>query len=346
MLAQQTTKSRIVLVEDDGVLQHHVALALQRSFQDYDVRLTQDPAEALDWLADEHSHLLITDAQTRHVDGLAVATSAQSRRPGLPVIVLSDPPCNRERTSQLLATAWIEKPPKLERLIGLVKRVLSERKGWMGEIAISGLPDLVQLLCMATTSGALQVQSGALRGSLWFERGAVVDAKLGALRGVEGFHALMRLPTGTFSLQRDVKPSQRTIELSATQLLLEAMCRIDQERAGLPPDRTPNPNQAAPHKRSVSHIRLASQASNQNAERADPTPAATDRWSTPAQRAAECFERGLEQVRNKNYAQALAEWERANELDPDNHTYQVNLRRVRDLHQRSQTERGTNGDQK
>lgn len=330
MLAQPTKKSRIVLVEDDGVLQHHVAVALRRSFQDYDVRPTQDSKEALDWLADEQSHLLITDAQTRHVDGIAVATSARSRRPGLPVIVLSDPPCNSERSPQLLATAWIEKPPKLERLIGLVKRVLLERKGWTGEIAVSGLSDLVQLLCMATTTGALNMKSGSQRGCLWFERGAIVDAKLGALRGEDGFHALMRLPSGSFALERDTKASQRTIELSATQLLLEAMCCIDEERAqGSAP--------AANHKRAtaVSHIRLASA---QLPPRADLTPVVADRWITPSQRAAECFECGLEHVRAKNYVEALAEWERANELEPGNHTYQVNLRRLRDLHQHSQTE--------
>src|SRR5262245_8714417 len=121
MLAQPTQKSRIVLLQDKSATQH-VAVMLRRTFRDYDVRLTQDSAQALNWLAEERSHLLITDAQTRQVDGLAVATSACTRRPWLPVIVLSDPPCDSGRTSQLSAAVWIEKPPKMERLIRLVGR--------------------------------------------------------------------------------------------------------------------------------------------------------------------------------------------------------------------------------
>lgn len=326
MLAQPTQKSRIVLLQDNSAMQHDVAAMLRRTFQDYDVRLTQDSTQALQWLADEHSHLLITDAQTRQVDGLAVATSACTRRPGLPVIVLSDPPCDSRRTAQLSAAAWIEKPPKMERLIRLVGRALSERTGWSGQISIQALPDLVQLLSMANTSGALRVDAGPQHGLLWFERGAIVNATLGKLRGVEGFHALMQLGSGTFALERGATGTERTIELSATQLLLETMCRIDQKREE---ESQPQRSSAS----GVSHIRLMPVVEDSEEDN-DHEP--TDRWSTPAQSAAECFERGLEHVRSKDYAEALAEWERANALDPENHTYQVNLRRLRDLRERNQ----------
>lgn len=321
MLAQPTQKSRIVLLQDNSAMQHDVAAILRRTFKDYDVRLTQDSTQALHWLADERSHLLITDAQTRKSDGLAVATSACTRRPGLPVIVLSDPPCDSHRISQLSAAAWIEKPPKMERLIGLVGRALSERMGWSGQISIQALPDLVQLLSMANSSGALRIDTGPQLGLLWFDRGAIVDATLGKLRGVEAFHALMQLRSGTFVLDRRAHGAERTIELSATQLLLETMCRIDQKReeeSGAPTPRSGT---------SVSQIRLMPVLEDREP---------VDNWTTPAQTAAECFERGLEHVRSKAYAEALAEWERAHALDPENHTYQVNLRRLRDLRQRNQ----------
>jgi hypothetical protein len=329
MLAQPTQKSRIVLLQDNSAMQHDVAAILRRTFQDYDVRLTQDSTQALHWLADERSHLLITDAQTRKVDALAVATSACTRRPWLRVIVLSDPPCDSHRTSQLSAASWIEKPPKMERLIRLVGSALSERMGWSGQLSIQGLPDLVQLLSMANTSGALRVDAGPQHGLLWFDRGAIVDATLGKQRGVEGFHALMQLRSGTFALERGLQGAERTIELSATQLLLETMCRIDQRR-----EQELGVGGAQNGMRAESHIRLmpVTEATEANMDDREPTGS----WSTPAQSAAECFERGLELVRSKDYVEALAEWERAHALDPENHTYQVNLRRLRDLRQRNQ----------
>jgi hypothetical protein len=45
--------------------------------------------------------------------------------------------------------------------------------------------------------------------------------------------------------------------------------------------------------------------------------------------AARCFDRGLELVEGKQYAQALIEWERACALEPHNRTYQGNLKRLR-----------------
>jgi hypothetical protein len=69
--------------------------------------------------------------------------------------------------------------------------------------------------------------------------------------------------------------------------------------------------------------------------RVTPPPApATERVVAPPARsqseAVRAFDRGLGLLRDKLYAAALAEWERAVALDPDNRTYQVNLRRLRE----------------
>ena len=53
----------------------------------------------------------------------------------------------------------------------------------------------------------------------------------------------------------------------------------------------------------------------------------------------------MELARGKQYDAALQEWERATALDPSNHTYQVNLRRLHQIKQRSGTTGGMHGDQ-
>jgi tetratricopeptide (TPR) repeat protein len=45
--------------------------------------------------------------------------------------------------------------------------------------------------------------------------------------------------------------------------------------------------------------------------------------------AGQCFDRGLACLATKDYQQACAAWERACDLDPDNGTYQRNLKRLR-----------------
>jgi serine/threonine-protein kinase len=63
-----------------------------------------------------------------------------------------------------------------------------------------------------------------------------------------------------------------------------------------------------------------------------PAPAAPVRTERPrsATEAVRAFDRGLGLLQDKLYAAALDEWERAVALEPDNRTYQVNLRRLRE----------------
>jgi hypothetical protein len=46
--------------------------------------------------------------------------------------------------------------------------------------------------------------------------------------------------------------------------------------------------------------------------------------------AARCFDRGFALVSQKRFDEGLRHWERALELDPDNRTYQTNLKRLRE----------------
>jgi CheY-like chemotaxis protein len=351
MIAQQVKHPRIVLVEDDEALQRHVAVALRRSFSDLDISGTKDAAEALHWAEDERCCLLITDAQTRQLDGIAIATNARKRRPTLPVIVMSNPPCNVDDVTSLVDVAWLEKPPRIDRLVVLVERMLSLPVGFTGKLTVDGLPDLVQLLHMMHATGALEVEHKSEHGRIWFERGAIVDSSLGELQGKASFHQILRWEGGRFSMDRQGRANQRTIQLPTMQLLLESMCQLDQDRAGgtvVRPQaaalKSSHANRTIHRSSSPSHIRLKTVDGEQRPE--PPPPAGyTVASFTPQQQAAERFQRGLELAQAKQYSEAMAEWEAACQLDPEQRVYQVNLKRLREVQLRSQPPRGTDGDQ-
>jgi CheY-like chemotaxis protein len=355
MFAHPIQSRRVVLVEDDAVLQKHVASTLHRSFCDLDVRGAKDASEALRLLEDERSCMLITDAQHHHLDAMALAASARKFRPGLPVIVMSSAPEPHMSRLPLSAAAWLEKPPQVERLVGLVEHMLAIPVGFSGALSIDGLADLVQLLSMANISGALYIEHGAERGTVWFDRGAIVDAALNGTRGSTGFHRMLRWQGGVFALDRQACSELHTIHVPTMQLLLEALQFQDEERAGSaaqPVSETSegeNPEALGNATRSsqtrlkpLTHARLA-------ATQLQPPPAAgfvhTTSSLTLEQRAAESFQRGMELALHKQYGAALREWERATTLDPSNHTYQVNLRRLNEVRRRNAAMGGTHGDE-
>ncbi len=314
-------------------------------------------------LKDDHSRLLIADVRARGTDPIALASAARKHRPSLPVIVIGSTPSEGmlRRARSLGGVAWVERPPRPERLVGLVERLLVVPAGFNGELAVDGLPELVQLLCAAGTSGALHIDHGEERGSIWFERGAVVDARIGAAAGIPVFRRMMKWTGGLFALDRGARAAQRSIEIPAIQLLLDCARIVDEEQQLLAPPATEGDDLYSERRGSEVRLRAVSPSSAPRHDpehapepvrvvapttvAATPAPGIFDRdaapaaangatWTTPLQQAAQCFERGMKLAQDKQYTEALREWEAAAALAPENRTYQFNLRRLRDLAQR------------
>jgi CheY-like chemotaxis protein len=273
MLAERLP-ARVVLIADEEPLQRHVTALLSQSFADLDVRGARDADEAMDLLEDEQSRLLITDAQARRLDGLALAERAHSRRPELPVIVMSSAEGARASASSLPPTAaWLDKPPHAESLVGLVRNCLVKPAGFSGKLELDNLPELVQFLCMSNVSGALSVEAVDQRGLVYFERGAIIDAISGRARGVEAFHEMLRWRAGVFALDRRCHAERRTIELTSMQLLLDGTRLLDQEQALGAPRRS-DPDAARVRTRALSQTRLRVQPQVNLTSKPTPRPSA------------------------------------------------------------------------
>jgi CheY-like chemotaxis protein len=284
---------RVVLVEDDEPLQQQLSGALARALPDVEVTHTPDADDGLRLVCDQRSRLLITEAQSEAVDGLTLAACARKQRPTLPVIFLGSA---TERSAEKLmgfgGAHRVEKPPHLGRFVGLVARCLDSPMGFRGELASHDLIELVQLVLMTTSSGALHVSAPEGRGTLWLEQGSIVHAESGEERGTAAFQHMLRWAGGGFSVDPSATPPARTITFNTTQLLLESTRILDEESS-----------------------------------RALVFPSASERRRE--ERAAEHFERGLEAVHEKRYQDAFTEWELAMASEPDNRVYQHNLRRLR-----------------
>jgi DNA-binding response OmpR family regulator len=297
---------RVVLVEDDEVLQRRLAGAITRYLPDVDVEGAPDAPSALRLLDGGSGRLLLTEVRTRTVDGLTLVTEVRRHYPDLPVIVLGATRAGdvwRDRMAGLNATALVEKPPQLDRLVALVGKMMEPQEGFAGEVVLEELPDLVQMLALSHSSGALSIQHGDLRGQIWFEKGNIVHAEAAGRVGIDAFQLMLEWQRGAFVMDRNVRTGERSIAMPAQQLLLECARRFDEEF-------TPPP-------------RMFLDAEVFRTRR--------DEWTTPEQRAAQAFERGLELVKERKHVDALREWEQATSLDPANRIYQVNLRRLRIL---------------
>lgn len=164
----------------------------------------------------------------------------------LPFIFLTSRTLIHDRVATLEAGAddYITKPFNENELVARIKAVLrrssrSRMSTLTGEDGIKGklkdihLIDLIQLLDMGRKTAVVQVGGEGKEGSVFFDGGEVIHAVCGRLLGKEALFELLSIQDGTFVIHLHVTSKIRSIHLSATNLVMEAMCRFDENRTSM-----------------------------------------------------------------------------------------------------------------
>jgi hypothetical protein len=81
-----------------------------------------------------------------------------------------------------------------------------------GHLNEQPLPELIRRLRVQRKSGRLQVEYKDGPAAFFFDEGQLVDAQMGALRGVEALYAALALEGGSFNFNPLVKPPDRNID--------------------------------------------------------------------------------------------------------------------------------------
>ena len=103
-----------------------------------------------------------------------------------------------------------------------------------GSLSHLDLPGVIQMLGQARQTGALHINARDTDGVIFFEAGEIFHAECGTLFGDEAVTQIVKAcqgaVTGVYKFMYGATVSQRTVLRSATDLLLDAMREIDEER--------------------------------------------------------------------------------------------------------------------
>lgn len=103
-----------------------------------------------------------------------------------------------------------------------------------GQLSDLSLAELIEFFCNQRKTGRLKVVYPNFPGYFYIQAGALVDAKIGALRGVEAIYYALTLPNAEFKFSAASEPKVRTIYQPWTQVVLEGLRRMDE---GISPTR-------------------------------------------------------------------------------------------------------------
>ncbi len=298
----------VLIVEDEPMLRASMRRGLER-VPGLEVVDAGGVADAIELLEARRPDLLVSDLNLPDGTGLEL----------LPVVERVGP------TPVVFVTAWLgayesqlapaphvelyEKPLPIARLREIVARhVNAAPSTHVSPFAVS---DYLQLAQMGRHSVELEIGCGGVEmGRVTVVRGDAWDAQAGGRRGDEALAALVTLAECSVSVQRLDHVPERRIRRPLQALLLEAVRRDDEVRAGrtlppsvIPPEPDPEPPPA-------------------------PEPATPD---APSIEVEALLEEGLSALLERDYERAWRVFSDVQARSPGRSAVEANLNRLRDM---------------
>src|ERR1039457_6480421 len=103
--------------------------------------------------------------------------------------------------------------------------------GFQGAVAGLSLTDVIQLKGHHKYTGCITVLYGNSEGVIYFANGEIIHAVQGNETGEEAIYQIIKWPGGSFNIHPEMTSNVCTIHYRTDFLLLEALRRLDEERA-------------------------------------------------------------------------------------------------------------------
>jgi hypothetical protein len=97
-----------------------------------------------------------------------------------------------------------------------------------GQLSDLSLAELIEFFCNQRKTGRLKVAYEQAPGYFYFDRGDLVDAKIGSLNGIEAIYYALTLANASFKFSPAFEPTRRSIHQPWTQVTLEGLRRLDE----------------------------------------------------------------------------------------------------------------------
>src|SRR6266550_8452621 len=97
-----------------------------------------------------------------------------------------------------------------------------------GHLSDLSLSELIEFFCNQRKTGRLKVLYPRGAGYFYLQSGSVVDARIGALSGIDAVYYALTLPNAEFEFSANAEAVNRTINQPWTQVVLEGLRRLDE----------------------------------------------------------------------------------------------------------------------
>ena len=216
---------KVLIAEDDRIHLMRLAKVLGNFSDTFEVVPARDGQEAIDILKAQHISVLVTDIQMPRVDGLALLAYVSQHHPNMPCFVMSaygTPQMKAKLPKDLLR--FFPKPFDVDDLGRSIVNALEQEASQDGVQSIS-VESFLHMIDMEQASYVVEVKTPEKStGVLYFEKGTLVDAECGNLKGEAAALELIPRKKASFGFKfYPERPTTRKIFTGLNQLIQKTL---------------------------------------------------------------------------------------------------------------------------
>lgn len=186
-------KTRILIVDDEKNILSSLSQLLAINYEDYLIGTAESAEEALAIVNSTTVDVLVTDFRLPGMDGLELTRKLHELSPKTRLIMITAYGNEQviEQAQKNGCTAYLQKPLDVDLLFEFIDEALVPKAKINFELMSFGLANVLLLYELNRTSGVLALDSDRGRGLLVVNKGTIIHAQLGQMRGAEALLALL-----------------------------------------------------------------------------------------------------------------------------------------------------------
>ena len=220
---------KVLLVDDDDALLQSFRKSLPLFAPEVEVRTAQSGAAALQILDAEEIDVVITDLRMPGIDGIDLLGHVSRMRPDIAFLALTGGVSAEveDELRNMGVTQVVAKPVRAETLVHRIREALEGARGYVQGFS---LPTLSQLIEIERKTCTLEVKVNGKTGFLFFQEGALIDAKSNGLEGPDAAASILCWPAGEIQIHRNCARSERRIQEAPQEILLRCLVKLDEQK--------------------------------------------------------------------------------------------------------------------
>jgi DNA-binding response OmpR family regulator len=332
-MARRRPKVLVVDGNRDKALDLH--RVLYSGSQQFDVLLASNADVAREIMRELSIDVVITDIDLPGANAVDLVCWAALEFPETVHIVQTDDDVDQihERISGLGCLRLMRKPCAPAEVLKIVHEALDCILRMSGSFSALSAADLIQMLCLAQRTAALRITAGKDSGNVMVKDGVLLHASWGGLSGQEALCAILDAKDGVFRTTPLPENVPRTIHINWQQALMEAVQKLDER--GNSARRSTGALPAIRADASMLEKITADEEGDDEPSIGHRTPnsfllAGLDARQTPRTggAASSLVDKGFAALRAGNVEEARQCWLAAKQLDPENRSLDLNLKKL------------------